>query len=423
MNTPPLTLLVALSNPKSHSQWSPLDSIYELSQLAKTAGLQVVQTLIQTREIPHIKYYVGEGKVEEIKALIEEFRITLMIVDDELSPSQNKALETTLNIKVIDRTGLILDIFARNAKTFEAQLQVELAQLEYLYPRLTKLWTHLSRLGGGGVGTRGPGEKQLEVDKRQIRHKITAIKKKLEKIKSHRQVLRQKRENIPAITGAIVGYTNAGKSTLLNTLTKANALAENKLFATLDPTTKPLVLPSKETLLLTDTVGFIQKLPHQLVSSFHATLEEIIEADFLLHVIDASHPKALVFIQTALATLKEIKADHIPQIFVFNKMDQQAQNIKELSKDFTPHVFVSALEKTGLNDLLKAISNLRESLQTIMEFTLNYSQMNIVNLLHQHGQILEERFEEDQIYIKAKLNEITAQKILYHFSEPHTPQK
>ena len=224
--------------------------------MAKTADLRVVQTVIQTKETPHLKYYVGEGKLEEIKELIAGEKITLMIVDDELSPSQNKALEKELNIKVIDRTGLILDIFARNAKTFEAKLQVELAQLDYLSPRLTRLWTHLSRLGGGGVGTRGPGEKQLEVDKRQIRARMAAIKKKLEKIKSHRHLLREKREDLPAITGAIVGYTNAGKSTLLNTLTASNVLAENKLFATLDPTTKALELPSKETLLLTDTVGF-----------------------------------------------------------------------------------------------------------------------------------------------------------------------
>ncbi len=391
--------------------------------MAKTADLRVVQTVIQTKETPHLKYYVGEGKLEEIKELIAGEKITLMIVDDELSPSQNKALEKELNIKVIDRTGLILDIFARNAKTFEAKLQVELAQLDYLSPRLTRLWTHLSRLGGGGVGTRGPGEKQLEVDKRQIRARMAAIKKKLEKIKSHRHLLREKREDIPAITGAIVGYTNAGKSTLLNTLTASNVLAENKLFATLDPTTKALELPSKETLLLTDTVGFIQKLPHQLVSSFHATLEEIIEADFLLHVIDASHPKAQVFIESALNTLKEIKADEIPQIFVFNKMDQAGQTIEAIAAKFTPHVFVSAQEKTGLDDLLKAIMNFREASQTILEFHLDYTQMNVVNLLHEHGQILEEKFENETIYIKAKLNKITAQKILYHFSAPHTPAK
>jgi GTPase len=409
--TKPQTLLIAVQTHLLESaQWTTLDSLAELSELARTAELEVVSQIIQNRDHPHPKFYVGEGKVEEIKTYITAYNITVIIADDELTPAQNKALEEELKVKVIDRTGLILDIFARNARTFESKLQVELAQLEYVLPRLTRMWTHLSRLGGG-IGSRGPGETQLEVDKRQIRHKITHIKEKLEKIKSHRTTLRQKRENTPTSTIAIIGYTNAGKSTLLNRLTQAHALAENKLFATLDPTTKPLKLPNNETVLLTDTVGFIQKLPHQLVSSFRATLEEIKEAQFLLHVIDGSSPKAKVYIETALEILKEIKADDIPQLFVFNKIDLSQHHWAEIAQQYTPYVAISAKENIGIEDLINTLMSLRKNLLETTEFTLNYTQMDIVDLIHKNSSIIEEKFEPDHIYIKARINKILSQKI------------
>ncbi len=409
--TLPQTLLIAV---QTHSfeptQWTTLDSLAELSELARTAELQVVSQILQNRDHPDPKYYVGQGKVQEIKTYIEAYNITVIIADDELTPAQNKALEEELKVKVIDRTGLILDIFARNARTFESKLQVELAQLEYVLPRLTRMWTHLSRLGGG-IGSRGPGETQLEVDKRQIRHKITHIKEKLEKIKSHRVNLRQSRTDSATSTIAIVGYTNAGKSTLLNRLTNANALAENKLFATLDPTIKPLKLPNNETVLLTDTVGFIQKLPHQLVSSFRATLEEIKESQFLLHVIDGSSPKAKVYIDTALSILKEIHADDIPQLFVFNKIDLSQHHWAEIAQQYTPYIAISAKENIGIDDLIEKIISLRKNLLEVAEFTLSYSQMDVVDLLHKNSSIIEEKYEPTHIYIKAKINKILSQKI------------
>lgn len=414
----PLALLVGVELYQSKSfdgvtgaTWSSLDSMNELAELAKTAGLQVSQRLIQKRESPHPKFYVGEGKLEEIKDWIDTYKYTVLVADDELTPAQNKNMETELKIKVIDRTGLILDIFAQNAKTSEAKLQVELAQLEYVLPRLTGMWTHLSRQSGG-IGSRGPGEKQLEVDKRQIRHRLETIKEKLEKIKSHRLVLRQNRDNIPAVIGAIVGYTNAGKSTLLNTLTNAGVHTEDKLFATLDPNTKALTLESKETILLTDTVGFIQKLPHQLVSSFQATLEEIKESQFLLHVLDASSPKMMVYYETAQKLLKEIGADHIPQLIVLNKSDALKPTDHPASHFSEPAVLISALKGTGIQDLLFEIQQMREHLQTEMTFKLTYQQMNIVNLLHQHAQIISEKFEENMIEITAKLNTVLADKIM-----------
>jgi GTP-binding protein HflX len=409
----PTVLLGIKSSADSKKPWTALDSMQELAELSRTAGLDVISQFIQSRESPHPGHYVGEGKVEELKAFITEHGVTLVVTDDELTPAQYKNLEAALNVKVIDRTGLILDIFAKNAKTYESQLQVELAQLTYLMPRLTRLWTHLSRLGGG-IGTRGPGEKQLEVDKRQIRVRIDAIKQKLEKIKNHREVLRSRRENVPALTGAIVGYTNAGKSTLINTLTAADVLAENKLFATLDPTTKRLQLDSHQEVLLTDTVGFIQKLPHELVSSFRATLEETVNSDFLLHVVDCSHPKCDVFIETAQALLKDIKADTIPQLFVFNKIDAVKNEafLAVLSKKYQPSVFISSLKKTHIPTLLNAIETLLAHFQQTFSFSIPYSRMDIVNLLNLHSKIVSQEYKDTSIDMTVIMNRVVGEKIL-----------
>ena len=401
-------ILLAIQNPRSKEVWTVYDSLEELSELARTAGYTALQKIVQTRPSPHPSYYIGEGKLQEVKETLIHLKVKLLIIDDELTPNQSKSLESALNVKVIDRTGLILDIFARNARTAEAQLQVEFAQLEYLYPRLTRLWTHLSRLGGG-IGTRGPGEKQLEVDKRQIKTRIETVKNKLEKIKSHRDVVRSRRENVPMLSAAIVGYTNAGKSTLLNALTLANVLSENKLFATLDPTTKRLTLPQNETILITDTVGFIQKLPHQLVSSFRATLEEVLAADFLFHVVDVSHPKHQVFIETAIALLKELHADQIPVLYIFNKIDQveDLTDIQDTLKKFTPNVCVSALEKLNFESLYSSIHRLLLPFLERVQFVIPYSEMSLVQILHEQAQIHNEMYEQEGIVM-----EVTVQKVL-----------
>ena len=413
MNPLPLkTLLLGLKLYSDSPGWTHLDSIQELAQLAKTAGLEVVESVTQARENPHPRFYVGQGKFEEIKALVIELGIQLVITDDELTPSQNKSLEGELKIKVLDRTGLILDIFAQRARTAEAHLQVELAQLKYLLPRLTRLWTHLSRLGGG-IGTRGPGETQLEVDKRQIQDRILVIEKKLIKTQVHRQVLRQKRENVTILTGAIIGYTNAGKSTLLNTLTDSHVLAEDALFATLDPTTKKIVLPNKDQVLVTDTVGFIQKLPHQLVNSFRATLEEVTVANFLIHVVDLSNPKFPALIETTHGLLKEIKAEAIPQIYVFNKSDQVSQETLE-SLDLTPyspHVIMSAHNPEHVSLLHKALVTFLNQDHKILTLSLPYSQMNLLDLFHQYGIVLEEEYAE-KIHLKVNIHALIADKIL-----------
>ncbi len=344
------------------------DSLNELKLLAETAGLEIVGQATQKLQHPNVQTFIGPGKVEEVRALVEETEAEIIIFDDELSPRHLRELELIFGekIRIIDRTALILDIFAQHAHTREGALQVELATYEYRLPRLTRAWTHLARQAGGGggrsgsvggVGLRGPGETQLEVDRREIRNRIVHLKKELEKVRVHRSQQRahRKQSRVPVV--AMVGYTNAGKSTLLNQLSAANVYVADQLFATLDPTTRRVNLPGGNLGLFTDTVGFIQKLPTTLVAAFRATLEEIAEADLLLHVVDINHPNVQAQARSVLQTLEEIKANHIPVITVVNKVDLLSDPEKALEAltDFPRAVAVSALTGQGIPILLNRV--------------------------------------------------------------------
>src|SRR5436309_10744721 len=302
------------------SKWHLRDSMEELRELANSAGAEVVSTVTQKLQKPTAPYYIGRGKAELIKESFKDQQVTSVIFDDELSPAQGRNLETLLARKVLDRTQLILDIFAQRARSREGRLQIELAQLQYLLPRLTRMWNHLSRQTGG-IGTRGPGETQLEVDRRRVQERIARLERELSEVRKRRSVQREGRRRHHWPVAAIVGYTNAGKSTLLNRLTGADVIAVDKLFATLDPTTRQLVLPNKQKVLLTDTVGFIRKLPHTVIESFKATLEEVHEADLLIHVVDLSHPHFRDQMAAVDAVIDELDAHGKQTLTVFNKID------------------------------------------------------------------------------------------------------
>src|SRR6476659_290597 len=336
---PERALLIGLEK-EGVSKWDLRDSLEELRELASSAGAQVVNTVTQKLPRPTAPYYIGRGKAELIKESFQEQQVTSVIFDNELSPAQGRNLENLFARKVLDRTQLILDIFAQRARSREGRLQIELAQLQYLLPRLTRMWTHLSRQSGG-IGTRGPGETQLEVDRRRVQDRIARLERELEGVRKVRSVQREGRRRHQWPVAAVVGYTNAGKSTLLNLLTGAGVLAEDRLFATLDPTTRSLRLPTNQNVLLTDTVGFIRKLPHGLVEAFKATLEEVVQADLLLHVVDVGHPQAEEQIQAVNTVLEEIGAAGKPTLMVFNKIDQLNGNGNKFRDRFPNAVAVS----------------------------------------------------------------------------------
>ena len=376
------------------------DSLAELELLAHTAGLDVVGQATQSVDHPHPETFIGSGKVEEVKALVEETLADVIVFDNELSPRHLRELERRLEdkIQVIDRTALILDIFAQHAHTREGHLQVELAQYEYRLPRLTRAWTHLARQAGGGggrtgsaggVGLRGPGETQLEVDRREIRRRISNLKEELEKVRAHRMRYRaqRKRTRIPVI--ALVGYTNAGKSTLLNRLSHANVLVADQLFATLDPTTRRVELPGGHDVLFTDTVGFIQKLPTQLVAAFRATLEEIAEADLLIHVVDVTHPNAHAQSKAVDETLREINAGQIPVITALNKIDrlQDPEAARQAMAAFAESVAISAMSGLGIPDLVQAIENQLFETYLPIKVCLPYQQGQLISMFHEQGQV------------------------------------
>lgn len=374
-------------------------SLDELCELASTAGAVTVARVIQNLDNFNPATYIGKGKIDEIKELIIEYDATGIICDDELSPAQMNNLSDALEIKVMDRTLLILDIFAARANTNEGKIQVELAQLRYRSSRLSGLGNALSRLGGG-IGTRGPGETKLEMDRRIIHERIGQLKHELEAVVTHRELTRSQRSrsNIPVV--AIVGYTNAGKSTLLNTLTGAGILAENKLFATLDPTTRGLELESGQQILLTDTVGFISKLPHHLVEAFKSTLEEAVYADIILHVVDASNPAMDSQIYVVYDTLEKLGAGDKPIITAFNKIEIAGNKVlKDFKADKT--VNISALHGDGLTELKDTIEEVLRESKIYIEKTYSYTEASKISLIRKYGQLISEEYVAEGIEVKA----------------------
>jgi GTP-binding protein HflX len=389
------------------------DSLEELARLAETAGVEVVGSVTQKLSHPLAGTYVGKGKLQEIKDLRESLEYDLVIVDDELTPAQQRNLENALDVKILDRTALILDVFARRAQTHEGRLQVELAQLEYRLPRLTGMWTHLSRQSVGGVGLRGPGETQLEADRREAGKRITFIKGELSQVHRHRQLYRDRRRERQAPVVALVGYTNAGKSTLINALTGSGVLAEDLLFATLDPTTRRTQLPSGRDVLVTDTVGFINNLPTMLIAAFRATLEEINEASVIVHVLDITHPNAAEQADTVVKVLEEIGADDKPTILALNKIDAFGESELDLETltaglDLPDDVVaISARDRIGFDELLSRIERLLEAERRFVQVTLSapYVRSDLVDRFHRIGRVDQLSYDERGAVIAGQLPE------------------
>ena len=399
-------ILVGVSLPGQEDTGQLLD---ELAFLADTAGAREVGRVIQSRDQIHPGTYVGTGKIMEIKDLLWETDASGIICDDELSPAQMKNLQDELEVKVLDRTLLILDILAARARTSEGKIQVELAQLKYRQTRLAGFGTALSRLGGG-IGTRGPGEKKLEMDRRLIRERIGQLNRELKAVQRHRQVTREQRMESLLPVAAIVGYTNAGKSTLLNTLTGAGILAEDKLFATLDPTTRNLKLPAGQEILLTDTVGFIRKLPHHLIEAFKSTLEEARYSDIVLHVVDCSNPQMDMQMHVVKETLEELEIVDKTIVTVFNKVDRfreleagQNSGVMQIPRDFSSdyQVRISARTGEGLEELQKVLQAIIRSRRILLEKVFPYSQAGRIQTIRKYGQLLEEEYQEDGLAVKA----------------------
>jgi len=407
-------ILVALKsrNPRTPLEWTIEDSLEELTRLAETDGAKILTKIIQNRSTPDNAFYIGKGKAAELANLAAEVEADLIIFDDDLTSTQQYNLEEKAKVKVIDRTQLILDIFARRARSAAGKIQVELAQLTYLLPRLVGKGIMLSRLGAG-MGTRGPGETKLEVDLRRIKEKIIALRGKLEDIERQREVLKKGRKKKPYFLVAIIGYTNAGKSTLLNALTNARVMVDDKLFATLDPITRKIVLPNHQSLFLTDTVGFINKLPHPLIASFHATLSEIKEADILVNVLDASHPKLEEENKATCLVLKELKVDDKPIINVLNKVDliDNGYLLSRLQRNFDSTVTISALHEEGLDKLLHKIIQILEKRRVYVEFAFPYKRNDLISLVHSEGEVLGKDYLKDKVIVKARLNKSLANKL------------
>ncbi len=404
------------------SRYDCEDSLRELSQLADTAGAEVVDAITHARPRIDPAYFIGKGKAEFVANLVHEQKLDVLIFDDDLSPAQAKNLEKLCDTKIIDRSGLILDIFAHRAKSREARTQVELAQLQYLLPRLTRQWTHFSRQVGG-IGTRGPGETQLEMDRRLVRQRISHLQKELQKIEQQRAVRRQRREGI--FKAALVGYTNVGKSTLLNALTDASVFVENRLFATLDSTVRHLDFPNgpaeanHATVLLIDTVGFIRKLPHHLVASFKSTLEEAREADLLLHVVDVTHPLFEEQMTVVRQVLEELQLNNLPVLHVFNKVDALQENglISRLQETHSPAVFVSAARGMFLDELRAKILEFARAEEEELDFDLPISNPALVARLHSLAHVMEKHYEDHTVHIRLRASHSAAEKIRHLLAE------
>ncbi len=429
-------LLIGLEK-EGVSKWDLRDSMEELAELASSAGAEVVDTVTQKLRKPTAPYYIGKGKAEWIKDSLQDRQVTSVIFNDELSPAQGRNLENLLARKVLDRTQLILDIFAQRARSREGRLQIELAQLQYLLPRLTRMWHHLSRQTGG-IGTRGPGETQLEVDRRRVQERIARLERELEAVRKTRAVQRQGRKRHQWPVAAVVGYTNAGKSTLLNLLTGADVVATDRLFATLDPTTRSLVLPNKQRVLLTDTVGFLRKLPHTLIESFKATLEEVSEADLLIHIVDLSHPRVDEQMEAVDNVIKELDAFGKQTLIVFNKIDNLENGAggsratwtgkpervdepggesinRELSetyvKRFPGSVAISARTGEGVDKLVQALQEALSSWRLRSRFRIPSNESAVIAEIHRAGHVLELKYEGDDALIVAHVPPDLAQKL------------
>jgi GTP-binding protein HflX len=376
----------------------------ELEELVKTLGIPVMDRLLVYHREQHARFLIGSGKAEEIVARVKEHQLDVIIFDNELTPSQQRNWEKLAGVTVIDRQEVILDIFARRAQTREARLQVELAQLEYSLPRLTRAWGHLVRQGGG-IGARGEGETQLEQDKRRIRTAIDRCKRELEHVRQSRATQRKDRKRAPVPNAAIVGYTNAGKSSLLRRLTGADVFIEDKLFATLDTTTRKIALPNKQPLLLTDTVGFVRKLPHRLVEAFNATLEEAALSDFLIHLLDASQPEVMEFYNTTMKVLAELGADDKRTLIAFNKIDKVHDTavMAGLRRHFPEAVFLSVHTGEGLEELVERMAGLVANGMVTREFRIPQSAGALLAQLHRHARILETTYEGDFVRLVAAL--------------------
>ena len=403
-------MLVSAPSKRSTARHHVDEHLEELARLADTAGAVVVGTLTQQLDRPHPATYLGSGKVEELKALIGTLNATLVIFDDELSPAQGRNVETIVGTRVMDRAELILDIFATRARSSEARMQVELAQLEYMLPRLTRMWTHLEKMRGG-IGMRGPGETQLETDRRLIQHRIRVLKERLVDVERAREVQRQGRKAHFRV--ALVGYTNAGKSSILRAMANdAQVFVEDRLFETLDPLTREVDIGDGYTALLTDTVGFIRKLPHHLVASFRATLSEAREADLLLHIIDASHPVWEEQRDVVDGVLADLGLTGRPMRYVLNKMDalspEHAQALRDRVGNLAPDsLFVSALEDGGLDSLRAMMREVLRKQRPILEIRIPASNGRMLAEVHREGEVLDQRTDEDIMIVRARLDEAT----------------
>jgi len=398
----PKAIAVGVSTPKS-SRREVEEHLSELAQLAETAGIQVVQTVTQDRRHPDPATYIGSGKVQEVHLAAVAEGAEVILFDDELSPAQQRNLEKEIGKPVTDRTGLILDIFSRHARSRMAKTQVELAQLQYTLPRLTGMWSHFTKQRGGGVNMKGEGETQLEMDKRMIKTRMAELRRELTEIAQQAAVRRKGREDVFKVS--LVGYTNAGKSTLMNALTEAGVLAENKLFATLDTTMRQLVLPNGIEIVLSDTVGFIRKLPHQLVASFRSTLDEVVDADLLLHVVDASHAEFEAQIEATDGVLAELGIEGKSTVMVFNKvdaLDEQGLRDRLNAKD-GQKVLVSAKTREGLDTLLAAIQSQQEKAFNAVTLMLPHTDGKAMALLHQVAAVLDTQYEAEGVIVKVKI--------------------